>query len=124
LSSGLSEDVLFGMNSALPKAADVLKKEYNAKDVLVASLRSNTPHSHWHLIPLHENEEKSWRQKCGHDNGHLFEFLGELEKRGDERAKQERKEKQWDEEKQRFEITRKLRGEVDALRRLTDYLTT
>ena len=73
------------------------------------------------LIPIHKEEEKIWRLEKQYEKGHLFEFLGYLEKTGVELGSKERIEKGWDENYQRQAITQKLQPEIEKLRIKANY---
>jgi diadenosine tetraphosphate (Ap4A) HIT family hydrolase len=98
-------------------------KHYSPKDILFSSLRGDVTHFHVHLIPLWADEEDSWRKgkSDGYERGHLMEFLGNLEKQGDEVAERERRTRQITEDEQRQEITETLKPEVEELRKLAGY---
>jgi diadenosine tetraphosphate (Ap4A) HIT family hydrolase len=91
-----SMEVLSGLPKALCKTIEAIKAVYRPKDVLLTSLRGSEGHFHFHLVPLYEDEELRWRSSQNgmehYKKGHLMEFLGHLEKRGDERARNERRE--------------------------------
>lgn len=96
---------------------------YRPKDVLFGSLRGDIKHFHFHLIPLHEDEEKKWRLETLYENGHLFEFLGNLEKRGDTEALKQRIQEGWNKDKQREFIVNQeeFKSEVKKLGAITGY---
>jgi diadenosine tetraphosphate (Ap4A) HIT family hydrolase len=98
-------------------------KHYGPKDILFSSLRGDVTHFHVHLIPLWAYEEDSWRKDKGdgYKTGHLMEFLGNLEKQGNEVAACERKTRQITEDEQRREIAEALKPEVEELRKLAGY---
>jgi diadenosine tetraphosphate (Ap4A) HIT family hydrolase len=97
-------------------------KHVTPKGILLASVRGDIAHFHFHLIPLWKEEEKDWRtqQRYG-DPGHLLEYLGFLEKSSTKRALFERIANGWSEEEQREEITKTLKPYVEELRNLTGY---
>ena len=107
----------------LGEVATTLMKHYGPKDILFSSLRGDVSHFHVHLIPLWADEEDSWRKGKGdgYERGHLMEFLGDLEKQGDEVAERERRTRQITEDEQRREITEALKPEVEKLRKLAGY---
>lgn len=107
--------------SALAQVAGYLVSNYQPKDVLFSSLRGHERHFHCHLIPLWECEEKSWRKDHLYESGHLMEFLGYLEKTGDERAVLERCQNGWDVDTQRKKMCRRLEPDIKALQSLTGY---
>lgn len=98
-----------------------IKNIYKVENVLIASLRGNIVHFHLHLIPLHKEIEERWRKIKQYNKGHLFEFLGDLEKEEVLKILLERKQKGWDENVQRIEITKKLIPEIHKLRNETEY---
>ncbi len=118
-----SLEVFSGLPKALWKAIQAVKTVYQPKNVLLSSLRGSE--SHFHLVPLHEDEEKGWRNlqkdKEGYRNGHLMEFLGYLEKQGDERAKEERRKSGFSEEQQRTKIIASQKPEIEKLRLAAGY---
>jgi diadenosine tetraphosphate (Ap4A) HIT family hydrolase len=118
--TGFGLEVIGGLDIAVSKVCETLKKKYGAKDVLIASLRGKIKHNHWHLIPLHEDDENNWRSLSGHNSGHLFEFLGYLEQKGVECAKKEREDKRINEEDQLAFHKKILKPEVVLLKGLID----
>jgi diadenosine tetraphosphate (Ap4A) HIT family hydrolase len=78
---------------------------------------------HVHLFPLWANEEDSWRKGKGdgYKKGHLMEFLGNLEKQGDEDAESKCRTRQITPEEYRREIIETLKTDVEELRKLTGY---
>jgi len=122
-----NKEVLAGISSSLPNIITALKVHYKPKDVLFASLRGSEGHFHIHLFPLWEQEESAWRRsKPDQDfykKGHLLEFLGFLEERGDRRAAAERQAEMWTECEQRELIIQKdqFKSDLAALRRITRY---
>jgi hypothetical protein len=62
----------------------LLRKRHGVKrDIWFASARASTPHFHVHLFPRWPREESRWRKVTGYKEGHVLEFIGSLEKRGD-----------------------------------------
>jgi diadenosine tetraphosphate (Ap4A) HIT family hydrolase len=120
-----SLEVFSGLPKALWKAIQAVKTVYQPKNVLLSSLRGSENHFHFHLVPLYEGEEKAWRNsqkdKEGYRNGHLMEFLGYLEKQGDERAKEERRKSGLSEEQQRTKIVASQKPEIEKLRLAAGY---
>ncbi|MGD2079928.1 MAG: hypothetical protein PVJ36_02195 [Nitrospirota bacterium] len=114
------------LGGTLRKVSNGIKNVYkDVEDVAIASLRGNIPHFHLHLIPVHKKEETVWRNCKGWKNGHLFEFLGDLERKGFTKAIEERIEKCiWDEEIQREQITSKLEelGVIETLRKKLGFM--
>jgi diadenosine tetraphosphate (Ap4A) HIT family hydrolase len=113
----LDERTLEGLSGALVSATEILNAHYGTKDVLIASLRGDLRHFHFHLIPQWGHEEDVWWKVRGYDHGHLLAYLGDLESRGDHRALLERERRGWTGEKQRRRIERELAPDVAALRR-------
>jgi len=92
------------------------------KNILLASVRGDQRHFHFHLIPLWVEEEKDWRTQQGYgDPGHLLEYLGFMERSANKRAVYERIKNGWTENEQRKEITKSLKPYVKELRNLTGY---
>ena len=120
-----SSEVLNGLSKALWKAIEALKTVYQPKDVLLASLRGSEGHFHFHLVPLYEDAESAWRNsqkdRDRYKKGHLMEFLGYLEKQGDERAEAERRNSGLSEEQQRTKIVASQKPEVEKLRVASGY---
>jgi len=120
-----SLQVLNGLSTALAKTIEVLKKVYQPKDVLLASLRGSEKHFHFHLIPLYQDDEKIWRDSHAdrerYQNGHLMEFLGYVEKQGDERAEVERQKSGLSKEQQRTRIVTSQKPDIEKLRLLSGY---
>ena len=108
-------------DSTLANVAGFLMKYFRPKDILFASVRGDISHFHCHLIPLWDDEEKAWRRQKRYDRGHLLEYLGFLEKCGEERAVLERIENRWTVSEQRKEIANTLERHLQELRRLTGY---
>ncbi len=98
-------------------------KSKGVKDILFASLRGKIKHFHLHLIPLWQEEEKKWRKEKQHEDGHLFEFCGDLESSGDLFYKKERYLKDWTKEEQIKENTKLLELHAKRLRKITGYKT-
>ena len=73
------------IQQALRDTLRLLNTRYHPKDYLIASLRGSIKHYHWHILPLWELQEEEWRQTTGYRDGHLMEYMGYLERRGDER---------------------------------------
>lgn len=111
---------------AIKTVVDSLMKYYKSKgvkDILFASLRGKIKHFHLHLIPLWQEEEKKWRKEKQHEDGHLFEFCGDLESSGDLFYKKERYLKDWTKEEQIKENTKLLELHAKRLRKITGYKT-
>jgi hypothetical protein len=72
---------------------------------------------------LWANDEDSWRKGKGdgYKRGHLMEFLGNLEKQGDEEVEHKLRTRQITMDELRREITEELKPEVEELRKLTGY---
>jgi len=119
--SDLSLRHLRGSDVAISSVVDLLKQHFQPKDVLFAALRGREPHVHLHLIPLWEKEELEWRSKSGHPKGHLFEFLGTLERTRQSEHEHERIERGWSVEQQRSVYLARLQPHIDALRALSSY---
>lgn len=98
-----------------------LHNHYKPKDILFASLRGNVKHFHIHFIPLWEMEEIEWRTEKLYEKGHLFEFLGDIEKRGVAHSMQERIKEGWSQEEQSIHIAKQLSRDVNKLRDITGY---
>jgi len=110
------------MGPALKDMSYVLMKYYQPRDLLLASVRGDVRHFHFHLIPLWEKEEKMWRTERGYkERGHLLEYLGYLEIQGDTKCEKERRKKGWSEGKQRNKITEKLAPDIHGLRSVSGY---
>ena len=120
-----SLEVFRGLPKALSKAIQAVKTVYQPKNVLLSSLRGSESHFHFHLVPLYEDEERVWRNsqpyKEGYRDGRLMEFLGYLEKQGDERAKEERRKSGLSEEQQRTKIVASQKPEIEKLRLAAGY---
>ena len=112
---------LRGLDNAISDVAQLLLEHFIPKDVLFASLRGRESHLHLHLIPLWQDDEDEWRSQSGHERGHLFEYLGNLEKTRQLRAEQERNKRGWSEEEQRSRYMPQLQSDVDSLRALSSY---
>ena len=121
--TGLDIAVINGLDEALAKVAKALLQYYRPKDILVASVRGDLSHAHFHLIPLWVNEEREWRSQHLYESGHLLEYLGELERNGDEMAAIQRINRGWSSEEQRAAITTDLQGDVEALKTLCSTLS-
>ncbi len=119
--------VLSGIGDALANVIQALKTHFKPKDVLFASLRQALPHFHVHLIPLWKEQEANWRKSKAdqsvYGKGHLLEYLGILEQRGDLNAADERGINGWSEDEQRENTMRQpqFRCDVIKLRGITDY---
>jgi diadenosine tetraphosphate (Ap4A) HIT family hydrolase len=113
-------------DSALDKVANSLMEYLDSKpkNILMASVRGDIRHFHFHLIPLWADEEMAWRlQQRYEDPGHLLEYLGFQEKAANEKALFERIKNGWDGAEQRAEITKTLKSAVEELRMLTGYIS-
>lgn len=117
----ITTDQLESLGKSLQKIFRVLKKVYAVENIAISSLRGNIKHFHFHLIPIHTEEEKKWRLKKQYKKGHLFEFLGDLEKIGVEQSSKQRIEKGWNENDQHQIITQKLQPEIKKLRKEISY---
>lgn len=121
------EEVLSGISGALAKVIQALKKHFERKDVLFASLRGSVRHFHLHLIPLWEEQEANWRKSKAdqdfYERGHLLEYLGTLEERGDRNAADERGINDWSEDEQRENVVKQEQFQRDlaALCEITGY---
>jgi diadenosine tetraphosphate (Ap4A) HIT family hydrolase len=117
--------VLNGLSTALSKTIAALKNVYQPKDILLASLRGSEGHFHFHLVPLYEDDERAWRNskkdKERYKNGHLMEFLGHVEKQGDDRAEAERRKSGLSEEQQRTRIVVSQKSDIEKLRLVSGY---
>ena len=122
--------VLSGIGGALATVIEVLKEHFKPKDVLFASLRGSEAHFHLHLIPLWKVQEADWRMSKADQNfyatGHLLEYLGVLEQRGDRRAADERGINDWSEDTQREEAVKQEQFQFDlaGLRNITGWAST
>lgn len=120
-----SLQVLNGLSTALAKTVEALKKVYQPKDILLASLRGSEGHFHFHLVPLWQDEERTWREshtdRDRYQKGHLMEFLGYVEKQGDERAEAERRKSGLSEEQQRTRIVASQKPDIEKLRLASEY---
>ena len=123
LMENLNREQLATLGIALYKVSQVLKQVYNVNNVLFSSLRGTVRHFHFHLIPLHREDEKRWRKEKLYENGHLFEFLGDVEKQKMEELIKERIERGWDKDKQREERVKLLEKEVLKLKEKIDSLS-
>ena len=115
--------ILRGLDSALADVVHIVTQHFQPKDILIASLRGRERHVHFHLIPLWEDLEHEWRSKSKHPKGHLFEYLGTLEKTRQAGHKLERKEKGWTKDEQRNAYLPSLLPHVDKLRKLYSLLS-
>jgi hypothetical protein len=79
---------------------------------------------HVHLFPVTANQEDEWRKQkgSGYETGRFFEFLGDQERAAGIGQKFERETKKWDLDKQRSELAKVLRPDVEKLRKLIDGL--
>jgi len=125
-----SLDVLNGLPLALSKAIEALKNIYQPKDILLASLRGSERHYHFHLVPLYKDDERAWRnsqkkkrknKKKRYEEGHLMEFLGHVEKQGEDRAAAERKKSGLCVVQQRSKIVASQKSVIEKLRRVSGY---
>ena len=118
----LNVTTLSRLGKALSDVIKVLRNHYPAKDILIASLRGDVKHVHIHLIPLWKNEENEWRKVAGYKKGHLMEFIGALEKRGNDRTLRSQangvKEK---EQRAKFERNPKTTKDIEELRKLARF---
>jgi hypothetical protein len=73
----LSATFLKGLDGALAEVSDALRRYYDPKHVVFASLRAKDPHLHLHLFPVTSNQEEEWRKQkgLGYETGRFFEFL-------------------------------------------------
>jgi diadenosine tetraphosphate (Ap4A) HIT family hydrolase len=114
--------MLRGLDIALCEAVRSICEFYQKeiKDILLASLRGDIKHFHFHLLPLWPEEEGNWREVTGYSKAHLMEFLGSLEKKQDflfsERSVDEEKKKVL-----RMAIKSEHLGEIRRLRQITGY---
>lgn len=119
------KETLSGVSTALAEVIKALMQHFGPEDVLFASLRGSLRHIHLHLVPLWAEEETAWRRWRGGDafyeRGHLMEYMGFLEERGDRRAIAERLEKGWSEDDQRDHIIQgeDFQSDVSRLRSIT-----
>jgi diadenosine tetraphosphate (Ap4A) HIT family hydrolase len=119
----MNEDVLKGLESALFEVTQAIKQCYDPqpKDILLASLRGDAGHFHFHLVPLWPEDEQCWRTVTGYKKAHFMEFLGALEKKHDylilEREAKEKKGPRI----QRAESTQLMAPEIQKLREITGY---
>ena len=118
--TGFDAVTLSGLGDALSDVTQVIKQQYDPKDVLIASVRGDVKHFHIHLIPLHKDEEDAWRRVTGYKDSHLLEFLGSLEKRRDFQVL-ELEAKGKSEEQQRSVAEKELETEIQELRKKTGY---
>ena len=115
-----SLQVLEGLSAALVKTIEALKTVYHPKDVLLTSLRGSEGHFHFHLMPLRKDEEEKWRNSHAdherYSKGHLMEFLGYLEQRGDRQAEAEREYRRWSKDQQRTNMIASQEDDIEKLR--------
>lgn len=109
---------LRGIEAAIAEVVNLIMQHFQPKDILFASLRGREPHIHLHLVPLWADLELEWRAESGHIKGHLFEYLGTLEKNSQLKHVQEREEQGWIEDEQREKHLPSLLPHVEALRAL------
>ncbi len=119
--TALTRGYLRGLDVAIASVIDLMDQHFQPKDVLVASLRGRDPHIHFHLMPLWEAEEREWRRQSLREKGHLFEFLGYVERNAESRAQRERIERGWSEERHRAESAKQLQPDIVALRAIASY---
>ena len=116
------------LGGALCDVERAMRKCYpGMKKVLIASLRGDVKHFHFHLLPLWPEEEARWRKVTGYPDSALMEFIGSLEKRRDfkrlnlklESALKKGKlnSDKLDDELRRQGI-KKISGQIQALRRI------
>jgi diadenosine tetraphosphate (Ap4A) HIT family hydrolase len=119
----IKKDILFGFEAALQEVTEAIGKCYDPapKDILLASLRGDITHFHFHLVPLWPEDEQCWRKVTGYKNGHLMEFLGSLEKRHNFLLLECEAKKGKDEETRRKESTLQMTTEIQKLRDITGY---
>jgi diadenosine tetraphosphate (Ap4A) HIT family hydrolase len=118
----LNITTLARLGNALSDVIKALKAHYAPKDILLASLRGDVKHFHIHMIPLYKNEEAEWRKVTGYENGHLMEFIGALEKRGNNSVlRQEANGVKVEQQRANFEKNRKSIEDINKLRKLTGY---
>lgn len=119
----MTEDVLQGVDIALFEVTQAIRQCYDPqpKDILLASLRGDAGHFHFHLVPLWPEDEECWRKVTGYKKAHLMEFLGALEKKHDflmlEREAKDKKKPC----EQRAESTKQMKPEIQKLREITGY---
>lgn len=120
-----SIQVLNGLSTALSRTIEVLNKVYQPKDILLASLRGSEGHFHFHLVPLWQDDERTWREshedRKRYENGHLMEFFGFVEKQGDDRAEAEKKENDLSIEEHRARIVASQKPDIERLRSASGY---
>ena len=115
----LDASVLRGLDNAISEVVHIISQHFQPKDILIASLRGREQHVHFHLIPLWEDLEQEWRKKSKHPKGHLFEYLGTLEKHRQSGHKREREEKGWTKDEQREVFLPGLLPHVEELRKFS-----
>jgi diadenosine tetraphosphate (Ap4A) HIT family hydrolase len=110
------------LGKSLGKVSLVLREHYADIDsILYTSVRGDIKHFHFHMIPLRKRDEVGWREKTGHENGALLQYLGDLEKNGDENAQRERIVHDWSKTEQREILTKSLIKDVAELRVISGY---
>ena len=119
----LNAAVLTGVDLALAEVAGALRQHFQPKDILFSCLRGDNRHVHFHAIPLWPEVEREWRRQTLYEGAHLQEFLGHLELTAHVRDTTERIEHGWDKEEQRSDLVRCMSGDVDALRRISGYIS-
>jgi diadenosine tetraphosphate (Ap4A) HIT family hydrolase len=114
----LNATFLEGLDVALADVSNALRKHFDAKQVLFASLRMKDPHLHLHLFPVTAKQEDEWRKQkgIGYETGRFFEFLGDQERAAGTGQRFEREIKNWDLDKQRSEFVKVLRPDIVNLR--------
>jgi len=119
----MSKGILSGLDVALYEVTEAIRKCYDPepKDILLASLRGDITHFHFHLVPLWPEEEQRWRRVTGYKKGHLMEFLGSLEKRNDFLLLECEAKEEKDEETQRKGNTLQMAPEIQKMRDITGY---
>jgi diadenosine tetraphosphate (Ap4A) HIT family hydrolase len=110
-----------GMSAALEIVTNALQSCFNPKDILFASLRGNIKHFHIHMLPLWQEDEIRWRKEKVYEKGHLFEYMGDLEKKGVTNSILERIEFGLSEKEQREKIAEQLEPSVKELCDITGY---
>lgn len=118
---GFDKKVLEDLGIALFEVVEAMSEFYNfhINDIIVASLRGNIRHFHFHLLPIWPEEEQRWRDVTGYKDSHLMEFIGSLEKRHDFEVSEVKNKDGKSEEDQRLDWIPKLSGEIMALKRIT-----
>jgi len=119
----MTKEVLCGLEVALFNVTRAIEQCYDPKpkNILLASLRGDEGHFHFHLVPLWPEEERCWRRVTGYPKAHLMEFLGSLEKRHDFDVLWKEAKDKIPEEEQRAKFTKVLSGEIEKLRQITKY---